>query len=379
MNHRLLYLVTADWYFCSHRLGLAAAAREAGYQVTVVTQEGADGDRIRSHGLDLVPVAFPRSPKRPLADLKLVARLPGIYRRVAPQLVHHVGIKPVIYGSLAAARARTPVTVNALVGLGYSFATDHGAARLWRRALSAPMRRALGRDSAWTLLQNQDDADLLAAAGLARPDRIRLVRGSGVDVHRFRPQEEPPGLPVVLLAARMLWDKGVGEYVAAARVLRDRGVQARFVLAGHAGDENPAAIDRARLARWTEEGIVEWLGHRTDMPGLLAGAHIACLPSYREGLPKSLLEAAAAGRPMVATDVPGCREVVRHGLTGLLVPPRDHAALADALQALIEDPSRRRTLGAAARCMAESEFSVERISAQTIALYDELIARACRR
>ena len=374
MAYRVLYLVTADWYFCSHRLSLARAVKEAGFEVTVVTQVGAHGDQIRDHGLDLVPVRFPRSARHPLLDLRLLARLPSIYARAAPHVVHHVALKPVLYGSVAASRAHVPVTVNALAGLGYAFTDGARGRRRWRRALSWPLRRALARASAWTVLQNHDDAEALAAAGIVPRQRVRIVRGSGVDLDVFTPRPEPAGTPVVVLAARMLWDKGIGEFVAAARLLAQRGCRARFVLVGGLDAENPAAIDRAQLDAWCAEGCVEWLGHRTDMPQVLADAHVVALPSYREGLPKSLLDAAAAGRALVATDVPGCREVVHPGATGLLVPPRDPGALADALDALIRDPARRRAMGAAARRLAEEEFSIARIARDTLRVYEEGLA-----
>jgi len=373
MTHRLLFLVTADWYFCSHRLPLALAARDAGFAVTVVTQVDAHGDVIRDHGLDLVPVRFPRSARHPLADLRLLASLPRIYARVRPHVAHHVALKPVLYGAAAAALARVPVTVNAVAGLGYAFIADGGRARGWQGLLSRPLRAALRRRRAWTLLQNPDDARTLAAAGLIDPRRLYVVRGSGVDLERFEARAEPGGTPMVLLAARMLWDKGVGEFVEAARMLRGRGVRCRFVLAGDTDRDNPAAVAPERLRQWRDEGVIEWSGHRPDMPALLAEASVACLPSYREGLPKSLLEAAAAGRAMVATDVPGCREVVEDGVTGLLVPARDARALADALQALLADAPRRRAMGAAARRLAEREFAVERVVRDTLAIYRELL------
>lgn len=373
MTVRLVYLVTVDWYFCSHRLPLAVAARDAGYQVSVVTQVGAHGERIRDHGLDLVPVRFPRAAGRPLQDLRVLASLPGIYSRLRPHLAHHVAIKPVLYGAAAAALARVPVTVNALAGLGYAFTGE----RALGAAMRLPLRLALRRASAWTILQNPEDRTALERSGLLVPERVRLIRGSGVDLERFVAHPEPAGDPVVVLASRLLWDKGVGEFVHAARSLRQAGVKARFVLVGEPDAENPAAVSVDALQAWQGEGVVEWWGRRDDMPAVLSGAHLFCLPSYREGMPKVLLEAAACGRAAVSTAVSGCRDAVHDGVTGLLVPPRNPDALAGALGRLIADASLRRAMGRAARTLAEAEFGVERVIAQTLALYEEALDGVC--
>lgn len=365
---RLVYFVTEDWYFCSHRLPLAVAARAAGYEVTVVTRVRAHGEVIRAAGLDLAPFEIARGGMNPLAELATLARLIGVYRRIRPDIAHHVAMKPVLYGSLAARIAGVPHVINALAGMGWLFTSAGGAAALLKSLVRAALRRLLARGIA--LVQNPDDAALLERLGVdAR--RIRRIAGSGVDLARFHPAPEPPGIPVVVLPSRLLWDKGVGEFVAAARMLKARGVEARFVLAGQPDAANPASIPVTQLARWVEDGVVEHLGWVDDMPRVFREAHIVCLPSYREGLPKALIEAAAAGRPIVTTDVPGCREVVEDGVHGLRVPPRDAVALADALARLIADAGLRARIGASARARAEAEFGIEAIVAQTLALYRE--------
>jgi glycosyltransferase involved in cell wall biosynthesis len=219
------------------------------------------------------------------------------------------------------------------------------------------------------LVQNVDDAALVEQTGVPI-DRIRQINGSGVDLTRFVPSPEPAGPPMVLFPARLLRDKGLLEFIAAARDLRQHDIDARFVLAG-APDLNPTSVSHAEVNSWVQEGVVECLGWVEDMAPLMAAAAIVCLPSYREGLPKALAEAAAAGRPIVATDVPGCRAVVDHGHNGLLVPPRDAAALADALRQLLADPERRRAMGAQGRRRAQREFSVETVIQKTLALYSE--------
>lgn len=370
---KLLIFVTEDWYFVSHRLALAVAAQAAGYEVAVVTRVRDHGALIRRAGLRLIPFENVRSSLNPLKEFLTLARLILLYRRERPDLVHHVAMKPVLYGSVAARFAGKPPAINALAGMGWLFTSGTGLAR-W---LKPAVRRALARvlRTGVTLVQNPDDALLVAQLGVPE-SRVRRVAGSGVDLQQFRPQELPAeniGPPIVILPARLLWDKGVGEFVAAARLLRRKGIVARFLLAGEPDPLNPASISAEQVSRWTEEGVVEAPGWITDMPALLASCHVVCLPSYREGLPKSLIEAAAAGKPIVTTDVPGCREIVRNGDNGLLVPPRNPEALADALARLIENPELRRQMGARGRIRAEQEFGLDMVIRQTLALYYEAL------
>lgn len=369
MSCRVLYFVTEDWYFCSHRLPLAVAARDAGFNVTVVTRVREHGEAIRAAGLDLVPLEIARSGMNPLRELATLWRLIVLYRRLQPTIVHHVAMKPVLYGSLAARLAGVRGVVNALAGMGWLFTSAGGRARLIKRGVRVAMGGLLSRGIA--LVQNPDDAALLARLGVPRGN-IRRIAGSGVDLTRFRPAAEPEGVPVIVLPARLLWDKGVGEFVEAARILKLRGENARFMLVGDPDPANPASISAAQVADWIRDDAVEHMGWVSDMPSVFANAHIVCLPSYREGLPKALIEAAASGRPIVTTDVPGCREVVEDGVQGLCVPPRDANALADALARLIADPALRARMGEAARKRAEMEFGLDAVILQTLALYREV-------
>lgn len=368
-QRKLLFLVTEDWYFVSHRLALAIAAKEAGYAVSVATRVRKHGDVIRAAGLRLIPFENSRTSVNPLGECWLLLRLIALWLREQPDVAHHVAMKPVLYGSIAARIARTPRVINALAGMGWLFSSGTGSAR-WLKPL---VRRALGwvLRSGTVLVQNPDDAQLLVRMGIPE-GRIRRIAGSGVDLQRFSPQPEPDGVPVVLLCARLLWHKGVGEFVAAARLLKERGVEARFVLAGEPDQANPSAIPQEQLSSWVQEGIVEYLGWVDDMPQLLAGSSVVCLPSYYgEGLPKALIEAAAAGRPIVTTDMPGCRDAVRSGDNGVLVPPRDAAALAEQLARLLADPPLRRQMGARGRLRAQQEFGADSVIRQTLALYSE--------
>lgn len=366
---KLLYFVTEDWYFCSHRLPLAIAARKAGFEVTVVTRVRKQGQAIQAAGLRLIPFEMARSGMNPLHELGTLLRLIAIYRREKPDIVHHVAMKPVLYGSLAARLVKVQGVINALAGLGWLFTSAGGSMRLIKHAARTAMRILLSRGI--TLVQNPDDAELLVRMGIARKT-IRRIAGSGVDLERFRPAPEPTGAPVVMLPARLLWDKGVGEFVEAARMLKAKGIDARFVLAGTPDPANPASISDTRISDWVREGVVEHLGWVNDMSSAFRQAHVICLPSYREGLPKALIEAAAAGRPIVTTDVPGCREVVEDGIQGLLVPPRDVNRLADALNRLISDPALRARMGAAARARAEAEFGLDAVVTKTLELYSEV-------
>ena len=373
---RLLFVVTEDWYFVSHRLPLAVAARRAGYRVAVATRVQEHTAAIAEAGVELLELKrWRRSSMNPLREMAAVAELAGVIRRWRPDIVHLVALKPVLYGALAARFGGAAVRVNALAGLGFVFVQGRALARLLRPLIKLAFRWTLGGERAVTIVQNPDDRELLVRERLVDGSHIRLIRGSGVDLDRFKASDLPPGRPMVLLMSRMLWDKGVGEFVDAARTAEERGADARFVLVGDPDPENPAAIPHETLQRWSDSGVVEWWGQRSDAPALLAQARIVVLPSYREGLPKVLLEAAASGRPMIATDVPGCREVVEPGVTGQLVPARDAAGLAEAMLGLLADPERCRQMGTQARRLAEREFGVEAVVSRTLAVYRECLQR----
>jgi glycosyltransferase involved in cell wall biosynthesis len=371
-NPKLLYLVSEDWYFVSHRLPLARAAKEAGYDVVVATRTAAHGEQIRDAGLRLAPITFERSGLGPLGEARTLRELVRLYRREQPDLVHHVALKPVIYGSLAARAAGVRGVVNALMGLGYVFSSGDVKAQFMRPFVRAALGFALKGPDSRVIVQNRDDFKRLVAQGLAAANSVRLIRGSGVDPSRFETARTDTEKPVVVLPARMLRDKGVLEFAEAARTLKSRGVRARFVLCGEPDPLNPASLTGPEIDTLVRQGAVEYWGWRKDMETVWKSAHIACLPSYREGLPKALLEAAASGLAIVTTDVPGCREIVRQGENGWLVPPRDANALADALGEAIGDPERRARFGSRGRRMVEEEFSLARVISETLDLYREV-------
>ncbi len=370
-SKRVAFCTTVDWYFCHHYLALARAVRDAGFAVTVITGVGEYADLIRGAGLDLIPLAVSRKGMNPLREIKSILALKHILRRLRPVLLHNIAQKPVLYGTLAARLASVPVVVNGIAGMGHLFTSESGRARVLRPLVGRAYRALLTAPNVRVLVQNpHDQRQLLRLTGVEPV----LILGSGVDLTRFVPRPEPPGPPVVVLASRMLWDKGIGEFVAAARLLREREIPARLVLVGKPDPGNPASVSEDQLRDWGREGSIEWWGYRADMPAVMAAAQIACLPSYyREGLPKFLIEAAAAGLPLVTTDATGCREAVEPGANGLLVPPRDPVALADALELLLSDGDLRRRFGVRSRVLAEERFDATRIHAATLAVYLELL------
>ena len=369
---RLLFLVASDWYFCGHRLPLATRIAEAGYEVHVATPPGRFRQTIERAGLHYSPIAIDRQGLNPFTDLQTVGRLVRLYRTIRPDIVHHVALKPILYGSLAARITRVPAVVNAMPGMGYVFLSRQLLSRAMRPGVLAAFKMLVNGPNSRVILQNPDDIESWVRRGVMRRDRIALIRGAGVDTTHFAVTDEPSGVPLVVLPARMLYDKGVREFVAAARQLRARGVAVRMALVGEGDPGNPASVRPDELQAWANEGIIELFGWRDDMREVIAQANVVCLPSYGEGLPKALLEAAACGRAIVTTDVPGCREIVRDEDNGLLVPVRDGKALGDALERVVGDEALRKRMGARGRTRAVTEFSADIVARQTLDLYEEL-------
>lgn len=368
---RLLFLVTEDWYFCSHRLPLAQAAVNAGFEVSVATRVTQHEEQIRAAGIRVFPFKMTRRGFNPLAEFLTLFRLISLYRYYRPDIVHHVALKPVVYGSLAAAIARIPSTVNAIAGFGYAFSSSDGTAKLLKTVVGVALPRLLNRRGSRVIVQNPDDRAALHKLGVEQ-QRIALIAGAGVNQSEFRVDEEAPSPITVTLAGRMIWDKGIQEFVEAARVVKNRLPETRFVLVGKPDPGNPNAVSTEQLEQWNRDGPVEWLGFRSDMPRVLRESHVVCLPSsYGEGIPKILIEAAASGKPIVATDIPGCREIVRHGESGYLVSPGDHNALVAALADLIGSAAKRREMGRRGRDLVDASFTLDRVIADTLALYRE--------
>jgi glycosyltransferase involved in cell wall biosynthesis len=369
----LLYVVTEDWYFWSHRLALARAARDAGWRVVVAGRVQAHRARIEAEGFQVEALPWRRGGGSKLDELRTIARLYRLMRQEKPDLVHLIALKSIVYGGIAARLASVPARVATVAGLGYVFTSKSAKARLLRPLLRQALRFAMAGRGSLVTVQNPDDRNVLAQ-GVVDPARMVLIRGSGVDITRFAPAPEPDGVPVAAMACRLVRDKGITVLVEAARRLKASGVALRIRLAGALDPENRDAHTRDEVEGWVAEGLVEWNGPVDDVPALWRASHIAVYPSvYGEGIPKTLLEAAACGKPIVTTDMPGCRETVDDGVTGFLVPPDAPDIVADRLRRLIEDADLRRRMGEAARAKALAEFADARIVGETLAVYGQAV------
>jgi len=370
---KLLFTVTEDWAFCSHRLPTAFAARDAGFEVVVVARMGDHQHQIEALGFRTVPWAIQRASLNPFSELSALLDLIRIYKSERPDVAYHVAIKSIMYGSIAARQAKVANTINLFSGMGVVFISEAVKFRMIRALVTPLLRWALTPKSTRLQVQNGDDKALLNGLGIATPERTDLVPGSGLDMENYPATPEPLGVtPKATVVARMLWDKGIGELVEAAKLLKARDVKIDIELVGAPDPANPASIPETKLKAWQDEGLITWLGRRSDVPEILKNSHIAVLPSYREGMPRSLLEAAAIGRPLVAFDTPGCRDLVQDGKNGLLVPFGDVKGLADALEKLSSDAGLRKTLGLQARKDCETIYSATAIQAQLKCIFEAL-------
>lgn len=372
---KLIYLVTEDWYFWSHRLPMAEAARDAGFDVAVACRVRAHREQIEAKGFAVHPLGWRRDHSTIRSVTRDIWEIARLYRRERPDIVHHVALRAVTLGSIAAlAAGKRTIVVNALTGLGHLFTADDRKVRALRGPIVWMLRWLLKRKHSHVLVQNEDDRAYLQKLNIIDPRRTVTIRGSGVDTDHFAPLPEPASsLITAAYVGRMIEDKGVRCLIAAIRRLSETATPIRLLLAGLPDLENPATIPEAELRRWADDPMIEWVGHVDDIRKIWARSHIAVLASRREGLPKTLLEAAACGRPLVATDVPGCREIARGGENAILVPPDDPAAMADALSTLAYDADLRQRFGAASRRIVVSDMSVEEVGTTTIVLYREIL------
>ena len=366
---KILFLITEDWYFLSHRLALAQSCRDLGWNVVVATHVDKNYDEMKQQGFEIIPIRMRRGYGNVYSEIVAIFELIQIFRHHKPDITHNVGLKPVIYGSLAARLTRTVPVINMLAGMGYVFSRGGLSTRLIRAAIKLALKFSLGVRTHWLIVQNNTDATVLTAKRLASAERTKIISGSGVNVQKFKPTPEPEEPIIVAIVSRMLKDKGIEEGVMAARELRRRGGNIEFWLVGDEDPPNPSSLSKETLQQWDEEACIRWLGHQTDIAAIWAKAHIALLPSYREGMPMSLLEAAACGRPIVTTDVPGCNELIVHGVNGILVQKHDWMAIANAIQTLANSPQLRAKLGAAARDTVCGAYTVETVNQETQALY----------
>jgi glycosyltransferase involved in cell wall biosynthesis len=370
---RVIYLVTEDWYFISHRLPMARAARAAGFEVHVATNVDRHGAAIKAEGFHLHPISWRRGSFDPRDLFRVVRQVRGLYRKLEPDLAHHVALPATIVGSLAA-RGLATVCLNAMTGLGTMFIGSTMKVRAARIVLTPALRRLLRRTGSTVLVQNLDDRAAIENLGVD-PTRIALIPGSGVDTDVMLPLPEPATPVRVAFVGRLVEAKGIRDLVEAHARLCARGRDIKLVIAGIPDPANPNSIPAREIDAWSRQPNVSYLGFVEDIAALWASVHIAVLPSHREGLPLSLLQAAACGRPLIATDVPGCRDIARRDFNALLVPLDDVEALAQAIDRLALDPQLRRSFGEAGRDLVEREFSSKRIGRDLVALYRRLLER----
>jgi glycosyltransferase involved in cell wall biosynthesis len=378
---KIILLANTDWYLYNFRRGLAMKLREEGFEVILLSPDGTYGPKLREMGFRWHTIPMERRSLNPWRELSLVLWLARFFRRERPSVVHGFTIKGAVYGSYAARLANVPIRVNAVDGMGYVFTSEELRARILRPLVRHVMRSAFNGRRTAIILQNSDDIALFKRAGIADDKVIRLIKGAGVNCMRYLPrlnhatESAESGTPLrILLAARLIWDKGIAEYVEASRILQGERRAIKFFLAGSPDEGNPASVQKQLIEGWMREGLIEWLGHVSDMPELLKSIDVVVLPSYyREGLPTTLIEGAACALPLITTDAPGCREVVsRSGDDGILIPAHDSRALADAIRLLDDDRALGRRLGLEARKKALSEFDETIVLSKTMAVYREL-------
>ena len=370
----ILFFVTEDWYFWSHRRSIAIAALENGYKVTVVTRVHQLGTEIESAGMNLIPIDIKRSSLNLFFELKTIIEIFRIYRRENPDIVHQVGLKPILYGTWAARFTGIRGIINAFGGLGHLFTAKSWSNKVIKKFIILIYRFTFSKDNIRLILQNPNDIQQIVDHRITSDKKTILIRGAGVDLESFAYSKEPGGTPVIMYAGRMLWSKGVGDLVKSAEILAKRKVECRIVLVGRPDPENPLSIPQKKLEEWVEGGFIEWWGYRDDIAQVLKESAIVVLPSvYGEGVPKILIEAAAVGRPIIATDIPGCREIVHDGINGLLVPGNDIEALTSAIERLLNDNDLRQIFGSEGRKLVENEFSDQIVSQATLEIYREFL------
>lgn len=371
-NLKAVLFANTDWYLYNFRLDYAKFLKAEGWEVIFLSPDGEHVKKLEAAGFRHIRLDFSRKGISPLQESRTIRRIEAIYQQEKPDLVQQFTVKCVIYGSIAAKKSGIEHIVNNITGLGYLFLSDSLIAHFLRVIVKRLYQFAL--TDTQVIFENPDDRSLFISMNLVNPEQTNIVLGTGIDTDVFQPVPPPDSIPLTVLPARMLWDKGIGEFVTAATNIRTKGVQARFALVGKMDEGNPTSIPYDQLTKWQKEGFVEWWGWQDDITAVFSMCDIVCLPSYREGLPKVLIEAAACSRPIITTDVPGCHEVVADGVNGLLVPVKNSEALETALMKLIQDQPLRKKMGAAGRCRAIEIFSTTQIDQETYAVYQKALA-----
>lgn len=365
---KIILFANSDWYLFNYRSAFARFLREQGHDVILLSPSGSYSSKLQEEGFQWIPVDFSRDSLNPFKEVRVVWKLYEILKQIQPDILHNFTLKSILYGSLAAKPAKVKKVLNAVTGRGYLFLNDNRKANLARSFVIPWMRYAMRGTQ--IIFQNKNDLDFFASQRLADPAQCVFIPGSGVDVDQFKPDgRKKEGLPIIALCARMLWDKGIKEFVEAAQIVRSHGKKARMVLVGGTDPGNPSSVPEELLKRWDDQGIVEWWGWKDDMLEVYRSASVICLPSYGEGLARSLLEAAACGLPIIATDIPGCREIVKQNETGFLVPIRNGNALADSIMYAIDHPDLLVEMGNKGREWIIKSYSTKIINHETYELY----------
>ncbi|TPH17046.1 glycosyltransferase family 4 protein [Litorilituus lipolyticus] len=371
MKKKILFIVNVDWFFVSHRLPIALAAIKCGYEVHLSCAVTDKGKELESLGIFLHPLSLSRSGVGIFNELIALKQLYSVVKSVKPNIVHSVTIKPVLYGNIVARILRVPVRVSSISGLGYVFIAAGFKARIFRAFISTFYKVALGGITS-VIFQNTSDRDILKKLGVINSEQEVFIRGSGVNLDLYPVTNEPEGTPVVMLVARLLIDKGVNEFISASKIMKSNVSNIRMVLVGDTDLENPKSIAPKELDKWVSSGIVEHWGYSYDVAQTMSKANIVVLPSYREGLPKSLIEAAACGRAVITTDVPGCRDAIEVNKTGLLVPVKKDKPLADAILQLINDDELRKQFAINGRALAEQAFDINDVIKKHLDIYNQI-------
>lgn len=366
---RILFVITEDWYFMSHRLFLAKYAISQGYEVSLLTKISIHKEEIESYGIHLFDWPISRRSANIFTELKSLLTLLKVIQKFKPNIIHSVALKPILYGGICAKICKIPVRVFAFAGLGYVFSSSQFLAKTFQPIIILVMRFLLKNKFSTLIMQNKDDQSIFLQKNIVLKSQICIIRGAGVDLKLFSVSKNLTQPPIVLLPARLLRDKGIEDFVRAATILKKDRFNARFVIAGREDPSNPEAIDKATLKKWKNSNIIELWGHIDDMAGALKKSSIVCLPSFREGLPKALLESASCGKPIVTYDVPGCRDVVTDKLNGFLVEFRNIVDLSNAIKKLLLNQSLRESMGNAGRELVKKYFSQEEIAKQTELLW----------
>ena len=371
---RILFVVNVDWFFLSHRLPIAVESKKRGYEVHVATSLTTGVATLEENGFEVHALHMHRSRKSIRANMLSWLDILRVFWRVKPDLVHLVTIKPVLLGGIAARLLRVKGVVVAVSGLGYVFFNETWKAKAIRALVKRIYYSALNHKNIKVIFQNPYDRDEITQFTPITNFQSVIIKGSGVDLRNFSPNPFESDRPVVIMASRLLRDKGVVEFIAAAKKIRERNVDCEFILAGDTDSDNPSSITQKELLGWKNEGIVNIVGYCDDIAGLFAKCHVVVLPSYREGLPKVLLEAAASGRAVITTNVPGCRDAIIPGKTGVLVEKKNIDGLVAAMMTLIQDRNLCTKMGRAGRVLAEREFNIESVVNRHLEIYEELMA-----